>query len=191
MGQLTLLIGWTRSPEKLKRGIIIEIDENDVEIGNLVSDNYRIIVWVKDPLFIFFFVEVPVAFDAEYLGILGCSDLLLPRAIGYVCHGWSSTNGAYHIDLKIGIRSSIMAVMRVISIEFANILVVLPIRLPIGWFRDDLMFVHEESLVQSVKHDLSTVSYGSFAPRTFVAYVLLARAEGPVFELKYLPSHGW
>lgn len=82
----------TKLPVSIR--IKIKIGNNDVEIGNLDSDNHQIVMWVEDSLF-FFFVEgnglplnlwyllVPVAFDAENLGILGCSDLLFPRAVGY------------------------------------------------------------------------------------------------------------
>lgn len=65
---------------------------------------------------------------------------------------WSGYYGCYVVF-------SIMVVMWVVSVEFAGIPVVLLIRLLIGWFRDDLMFVHEESLVRSVKHGNDFMSF--------------------------------
>ena len=81
IGKLTLPIGWTKSPEKLRRrelpvdlAVIYSefferigeddvyrtpnVDQNssDIEFGNLGSDDHRVVMWVDDP-FLFFLGE--------------------------------------------------------------------------------------------------------------------------------------
>ncbi|CAL9021789.1 unnamed protein product, partial [Prunus brigantina] len=126
------------------------------------------------------YLVVPVVLYAEDLRVARSPYVLLYRSVGGSRQSGASANGADHVDLSIRVRDwclrrsgniliqlsfpnqafddfpqtyavfGVMAVMLVVSAEFAGIPIVLPIRLSVIWLRYYLVLVHQDGLIGGV-----------------------------------------
>ncbi|CAL9022368.1 unnamed protein product, partial [Prunus brigantina] len=122
-------------------------------------------------------LAMPIGLYAEDLWVMSGMHVLLYRTVRRSCQSRASADGADHVDLSIRVRCrcllwsgyvlielpfpnqalddlpqtdavfGVVAVLLVVSAEFASIPIVLPIRLSVCWLRDLIVLVHQNGLV--------------------------------------------